>query len=122
MPWSCESDVEELNAELAAILAQRFHLLGGDRIEDGERERRGRDVVIDRRDGAVRAANLAARGAQTVKRLRRSDLVHQVQVDVEQRRLVAGLANYVRVPDFLEQVCVALTSGMKRSSCSSYES
>ena len=97
------SHVEELNAELAAVLAQRLDLLRGDGFEDGKRERRRRIVVIDGGDGAFRAANLAPCGAQTIEGLRRSDLVNQVQVDVNQRRLIAGLANYVLVPDFLEK-------------------
>ena len=41
--------------------------------------------------------------AQAVERLRRSDLVDQVQIDVEQRRLVVGLADDVRIPKLFKE-------------------
>ena len=60
---------------------------------------------------ALRLADAASRGAQAVKRLRRCNLVHQVQVDVEQRRLAGRLAHYVLLPDLFEQG--ARTGGAK---------
>ena len=44
----------------------------------------GRDVVVHRRDREVGPAHAPARGAQAVERLRRRDLVHEVQIDVEE--------------------------------------
>ena len=41
--------------------------------------------MVDRREGPVRPADFAAGQPQPVERLRRGDLVDQVQVDVEER-------------------------------------
>jgi len=63
-----------------------------------------------RRQRAVGPAHRAARQAQTVEGLRTGDLVHQVQVDVEQ----AGL-HLVRLPDLLEHalgIVISLRSGL----------
>ena len=51
----------------------------------------------------VQRGALAPGGAQTVKGLRRSDLVDQVQVDIENRRPTGRFDNQVRVPDFFKQ-------------------
>ena len=50
----------------------------------------GRDVVVLGGDGEVRTSYGAAGGAQAVEGLRAGHLVDQVQVDVEQVRLVVG--------------------------------
>ena len=95
--------VEERDAELAAIFLQCFDLPGRDRIGDGQAARGGRDVVVDRGDGAHGLAQAAAVGAQSVECLRRSYFMNEVQVDIEQRGLTRGCRNQVRVPDFVEQ-------------------
>jgi len=46
--------------------------------------------------------SMTARLAQTIKRLRRSDFVNQMQVDVDQRRLAGRSADYVRIPEFVQ--------------------
>ena len=61
----------------------------------------GRRVVVLGRQRQVGPAHRAAGQPQPVKRLRAGDLVHQVQVDVEQVRLAVGGAHDVRVPDLL---------------------
>ena len=58
--------------------------------------------MVDRGDGAIGAAHLAAGQPQSFKRLRRSDLVHQLQVDVEHGGLALGLDHHMLLPDFLE--------------------
>jgi hypothetical protein len=58
--------------------------------------------VIDCGDAAVRAAHLAAGQAQAFKGLRGSDLVEQLQVNVEQGWLACWLDYYVLLPDFFE--------------------
>ena len=63
---------------------------------------RGGDVVVDGGDGAIGAAHLAAGEAEAFEGLRRGDLVDQLQVDVEQRRLALGRDDDVLVPDFFE--------------------
>ena len=98
------SHVEQLNAELAAVLAQRLPSALRRSARGWERERRGRDVVVDGGDGAFRPAHLAARGAQALEGLRRGDLVNQVQVDIKQRRLVGGFAHYVASQSFSKSV------------------
>jgi hypothetical protein len=50
----------------------------------------------------MRRANLALRTAQPLERLRRGDLVDEVEVDVEQGRLVLLFADGMLFPDFLE--------------------
>ena len=96
-------DVVELDAEVGAVLAQRGDLRGGDLVDDVEAAfDGGGHVVIDGGDAAVGAAHLAAGEAQAFKSLRRSDLVEQLQVDVEQRGLALRLDHDVLLPDFFE--------------------
>jgi hypothetical protein len=59
--------------------------------------------VVHRRDGEVEAADASAREAERLEGLRARDLVDEVQVDVEKRRLAPGLDDDVRVPDPVEQ-------------------
>ena len=103
IPCSRDPISNSLQAELRAVAPQRFDLqlrIGvGDRLAAIGR----RHVVILRGVGAMRRANLAPRMPQALERLRRRDLVHQVQVDVEQGRLMLLFADDVLFPDFLEQ-------------------
>ena len=64
---------------------QRLDLAGGNRVGDGRAARLGRDIVVDCGDRAIWLADLAAGHAQAVESLRRSDLMDEVQVDVEKR-------------------------------------
>ena len=91
----------ERDAELLAVRAQRLELGARERIGDRPGERR--DVVIHRRDREVGAAHRAARETQPVERLRRGDLVDQVEVDVEERGLARRLVDDVALPDPVEQ-------------------
>ena len=76
--------------------------IGGN--ERAWRPRRGGDRVVHRRERAVGTPHRQTALAQHRERLRRRDLVQQVQVDVEHRRRVGGgRAHHVRVPDLLEQ-------------------
>ena len=103
MPCSRRFDVVEFDAEVGAVLAQRCNLRGGDLVDDVEAAfDRGRHVVIHGGDAAIGAADLAAGEAESFERLRGSDLVQQLQVDVEQRRLALRLDHHVLFPDFLE--------------------
>src|ERR1019366_8951020 len=63
----------------------------------------GRNIVIDCRHGTQRLPQTPSIGTQPVKGLRRRHFMHQVQIDIEQRRLPFGSSDYVRVPDFLKQ-------------------
>jgi hypothetical protein len=59
--------------------------------------------VIDDGERLLRRANLAARGAQSFERLRRSHLVDKMAVDVEQTGAVGLLVNQMIVPDLVVQ-------------------
>ena len=79
-------EVEQLDPELARIPDQRRQLAGGGLVGDRQTPVAGGDVVIDRGHGELGAANLPPREPEPVEGLGRGDLVHQVKVDVEQRR------------------------------------
>ncbi len=99
-------DVEELDAEVGAVLAQRVDLLGGDLVDDVEAivGAGGGDVVVDGGDVAVGAAELAAGEAEAVEGLRRGDLVDEVEVDVEDRGLACGSATRCCCQTFSKRV------------------
>ena len=78
--------VEQRHAEIFAILLQGLNLPRRNGIGDGRAARLGRNVVVDGRDRALRLAHFAARHSQSLEGLRRSDFVHQVQIDVKQRQ------------------------------------
>ncbi len=80
------------NAELLAVRLQLRDLRRGDLIDDRQATRRGRNAVIDGREGQIRPAHFQPALAQARERLRRSDFVHQVQIDVDQRRRARLLA------------------------------
>src|SRR4029077_11569924 len=89
------SEAEQLDAELGAVDLELLHLTGGGLERDrhaaehlrGERRRR----VVHRGERAVGPPDSHAPLAQQRKRLRRGDLVYEMQVDVEHRRRVGGL-------------------------------
>ena len=85
----------------AQFARERVELRLRDRVAD--RPRLGRDVVIHRRDRQVGPAHRPAGEPQPLERLRARHLVHEVEVDVEQRRLAGPLVDDVRVPDPLEE-------------------
>ena len=87
------------HAELLAVRLQRLDLLARQLVGDHPGDGRvvGRDVVVGRRQGPVRAAHLAALQAEAVEGLRRGHLVDEVQVDVDQ---VVG--DLVSLPDLVE--------------------
>jgi hypothetical protein len=104
------ADVEEFDAELLAVLAQRRDLPGCDLIDDVEAFRqRSRDVVIDGGNAAVWAANFAAGESQSFEGLRRGHFVQQLEIDIEQGRFALGLGDDVLLPYFFEERswCVA---------------
>ena len=91
----------ELDAKCVAVRLQRLELQPCHLVLD--RPLGGRDVVIHRRDGEVGPAHGPSRQPKAFEGLWRRDLVHQVEVDVEQRRALGLLAHDVRVPDLLEE-------------------
>ena len=96
-------DVVKLDAEIGAVLAQGGDLLRGDLVDDVEAAfDGGRHVVVDGGDGAIGAAHLAAGKTKAFKCLRGSDLVDQLQVDVDERGLALGLDHHVLLPYLFE--------------------
>ena len=87
------------HAELGAISLQGLDLNPRELVRDQARRRRavGGHVVVGGGDGPVRAAHAAALEPQPVERLRRGDLVDEVQVDVDQ-----PVRDLVGVPDLVE--------------------
>ena len=95
--------VEQANAEFAAIFLQGFDLLLRYQIKNRCAAGFGGNVVINRRNGPVWRSNFTTSGAQTIKRLWRRDLMHQVQVHIYERWLARGAGNDVLVPNFFEE-------------------
>ncbi len=79
-------DVEEPDPELRGVLAQGLDLATRKGIGEREGAVLRRDVVIDRCDGAIRPTDNSALATKAFESLRRRDLVHEVQIDVEQWR------------------------------------
>src|SRR5690606_16128971 len=96
-------ETEQGDAEVLAVLDQRGDLLLRERVADPQRPVGGGDTVVDRRQGEVGTADPATGEPERLERLRRSDLVDQMEVDVEQVGLARSGANDVIVPDLLEQ-------------------
>src|SRR5690606_30557991 len=82
----------------------RVDLRAAREVRDGQVDVERGSVVVLGRDGEVRAADLAAREPQALEHLRAGDLVHEVEVDVEEvGRPVGASSHQVRVPDLLRQ-------------------
>ena len=96
-------EVEERNAEIRAVSAQRIDLRARQRIGDRQMAGGRGHVVIDRGEGPVGAPHATSRRAQPAERLRRRDFVHEMQVDVEQRQSVVELTDDVRIPEPIEE-------------------
>jgi hypothetical protein len=58
--------------------------------------------VVGSGNGQVRSPDFETALAQTLKRLRRSYLVHQMQIDIQQGGRACLFIDYVRVPDFFD--------------------
>ena len=95
--------IEERDSEFFAIALQSLDLQPGNRIENRSAAWLGGDVVVDRREGSLRLPDQAVSDAQAIEGLRRSDFVHQMEIDIKKRQAVVGNANYVLVPDLVEE-------------------
>ena len=92
---------EERHAERLAVRAKRVELRARERVGDRAVERG--DVVIHRRERQVGTAHWTPGQPQRLEGLRARHLVHEMQVDVEQRRRVGRRLDDVRVPDLAKQ-------------------
>src|ERR1700732_3139876 len=96
-------DVEQGNAELLAILLQGLYLPRGDGIRYRQASRCRGDIVVDGGDRALRLTYPPACDPQPIECLRRSNFVNQMEVDVEQGRLLGRGTHHMLVPDLLEK-------------------
>ena len=96
-------DVEQRDAELAAVLLQGLDLDARLLLGDALRAVGGRHVVIGHGERGVGPAHRATALAQALERLRTGHLVDQVAVDVQQAGAVVLLVDQVRLPDLVEQ-------------------
>src|SRR5690606_34741538 len=92
----------QADAELLGVPAQRLDLGAAREIGDGPVDADRRGVVVFGRDRQLGAPQRAARLAEAVEGLRARDLVHEVQVDVDEVWLaVLALGYEMGVPDLL---------------------
>ena len=105
MPWLDAAQCVQRHAELGAVVAQPGHLLGGHRVGDRLVDADGRYVVVHCRQREIGPAYLSARQVESLERLRRGDLVHQVQVDIQEHGLAFGACHDMMIPDLVKQAC-----------------
>ncbi len=92
----------QADAELLGVAAQRLDLGAAGEVGDRPVDADGRSVVVLRRDREVRAADRASGQPEPVEGLRAGDLVHEVEVDVDEvGRAVLALDDEVVAPDLL---------------------
>ena len=96
-------EVVQLDPELLGVPHQCGHLACRQLVGDRQPAVSGRHVVVHRGDGEVGPADAAPRQPESLERLGRGHLVHQVQIHVEQRRPSGELAHHVSIPDLLEE-------------------
>ena len=94
--------IKQPNTKLLAIRLQRGNLLRRNQVGDRSSPRLGRNIVIDSRHGASRLPHLPSCRSQSIKRLRRSHLMHQMQIDVDNRRSARRRRNQMCIPNFFE--------------------
>jgi hypothetical protein len=90
-------------AVLGGIRAEGVNLFARDRICDGNADVLGGHVVVFGGDGEVGPTDRPVVESEAIKRLRRRDLVDQVEVDVEQIGLVSPRSHEVLVPDLFSE-------------------
>ena len=91
----------ERDAELLAVAAERLQLLVRQRV--GRRVVAGCDVVVHRGERQVGTADRSPCEAERLERLRRGDLVHEVQVDVEEVGDPLGASHHMAFPHLVEE-------------------
>jgi len=92
----------EGNTEFFAVGFKLRDLIFGNLIHDGQGAIVRGDAVIGSADGEIGAANFDAAFAETGEGLRRSDFVHQVQVNIQKRGRAWPLRYDVVVPHLFD--------------------
>ena len=95
--------VEESDTEFFAVSLQGRNLLGRNQIGNGSSSRLGWNIVIDSGYGARGLAHFSSRDSQTIESLRRSHFMHQMKIDIQDRRPAARLRDQMRIPDLLAE-------------------
>src|SRR5688500_19311089 len=88
---------EEAYPELLAIFLELPELNGGlgvENLQTSSRTWRGRRRVIHRRQRKIRPAHARAAAPQLGERLRGRHFVHEMEVDVQHRRITLGLGTH----------------------------
>ncbi len=110
IPWRALRREKSGMSNSAQLRSRASTWAARERVGDARLAPDRRDVVVDRREGAVGPAHPAAGEPQAVEGLRRGHLVDQVEVHVEQGLLAAPLRDHlVGLPDLLEQRLAHLT-------------
>ena len=104
----------ERHAELVAVGLQLGQLEAGLLVEDGQRAVVGRRGVIRGGDGALGMAHAQAAASKTLEGLRAGDLVHEVEVDAEDRGSPGLLVDDMVVPDLLDE-CARRACGARHA-------
>ena len=94
------------DAEIDTVAVQGLDLQARYRITDARAAIGGGYIVVGHGEYRTGAPGLAAGHAQSLERLWRGDLVHQVAVDVDQRRAISILADAVCIPELVVE-CLA---------------
>ena len=92
--------VEQAHAGFAAIFFERVKLQLRILIEDRQSAVGGGNGMVHHRESQIGAADFAAFGTQARKSLRRSPLVNQVAININDGGLAGFFANQMRIPDF----------------------
>ena len=94
----------QADAELLRVAPEGLDLGAAREVGDRPVDRERRGVVVLGRDGEVGPAHRASGHPEAVEGLRAGDLVHEVEVDVDEvGRAVLALLDQVVVPDLLGQ-------------------
>ena len=88
-------------AELPDVRIQRFHLLARHGILYTPFPVLGRRIVVGGGDDGIDTPRLAPRELQSFESLRAGHFMHEVAVDIEQRRSILFLVDHVAVPELV---------------------
>jgi hypothetical protein len=91
------------DAEFGGVGFHLANLRGGQGIGDRHVERRGRDGMIHRGDGALGTPDLQAALAQAGKGLGGGHFVDEMQVDIQNGRSLGLFGDDMRLPDFFKE-------------------
>src|SRR5271156_810130 len=95
--------VKQPHPEFFTVGLERRNLLGGNEIGNRSSARLGRNIVVDRGHRPRRLAYVSSRYPQSIEGLGRSHFMHQMQIDIDDRRPAFRLRYQMRIPDLFEK-------------------